>query len=183
MTVMQFDGEYKEGKTMLTWSTSSESNSSHFNVQRSFDGVHFSSIGKVTAAGNSNTLRKYALTDALSAINQPLTEVFYRLQQVDMTGDTKMSKVVRIRLNKNSLFTVLNNPVRSNITLQYQSSLAENITIRLVDASGKTVLTRQFNAVPGTNQFKLDAGQISNGVYIAELKSRAETLTLRLLKQ
>ncbi len=91
---------------------------------------------------------------------------------------------MKIKLNNvASTLALLNNPVRNTATLQYQSTVAEKVIVRLYDASGKITLTKSFDAVPGLNQFKFDASTLSSGVYITELKTRNGTFTLRLLKQ
>jgi hypothetical protein len=47
----------------LQWQTTNEINSDYFSIERSSDGLNFSGIGKVNAAGNSNGLKQYAFID------------------------------------------------------------------------------------------------------------------------
>lgn len=184
VTFLQLNGQYANGRSLLNWSTASESNSSHFIVQRSLDGLRFTGVGKVTAAGNSTTPRQYRFTDDLSTIVPPAGEIFYRLLQVDLDGETKASKVVKVQAGSDALrFTLLNNPVRNAATLKYQSTVAEKIIVSLYDADGKTAMTQQFAAAAGPNQYTLDVSALSNGVYIVALSNGKEKRTLRLLKQ
>jgi hypothetical protein len=66
----------------INWSTSSETNSDYFIVQRSQDGVLFDDVMQEIAAGNSSTLNKYSITDY-----KPYTGTsFYRVVEVDADG-------------------------------------------------------------------------------------------------
>jgi len=77
-----FDGISKGSNNVLFWSTATESNSSHFNLQKSRDGETWNTIATVNAAGNSTTNIDYDVTDynVESIVN------YYRLQQYDFDG-------------------------------------------------------------------------------------------------
>lgn len=55
--------EEPANKVLLQWQTSSETDVARFEVLRSGDGTTFSSIGQVTAVGNSTTTSRYNFTD------------------------------------------------------------------------------------------------------------------------
>ncbi|HNP54956.1 MAG TPA: hypothetical protein PKK69_10060, partial [Ferruginibacter sp.] len=64
----------------LSWKTASESNTHHFNVLRSADGIQFNQkIGEVAAAGNSQTIRAYQFIDRTPAGKWN----YYRIESVD----------------------------------------------------------------------------------------------------
>jgi len=93
-------------KVNLAWSTATETNTHHFVIERSIDGKNFTEAGTMAAAGNSNELKNYQLTDNISSLNA--TVIFYRLRQVDVDGEVTYSQTKIIRLskqtgNKNSL--------------------------------------------------------------------------------
>jgi len=74
----------KQGKNvgLLSWKTAREANSSHYDVERSTDGINFLFIGKVTANGNTSFESTYSYTD-----NAPFKGFnYYRLKQVDRDG-------------------------------------------------------------------------------------------------
>ena len=49
---------FSNSKTILKWETYSESNINKFDIERSIDGVSFTSIGSIAAVGNSNIINK-----------------------------------------------------------------------------------------------------------------------------
>jgi hypothetical protein len=68
----------------LQWTTVSEHNTSHFEVERSVDALRYDMVGSTSAAGESYALIDYSLIDA-----RPLHGLsYYRLKQVDRDGST-----------------------------------------------------------------------------------------------
>ncbi len=77
----------------LSWTTASECNSSHFEVQRSTDLWTWSVIGSVEAAGNCIGTRHYAHVDPAPVPG----ESFYRLRVVDNDGSAATSAIAGVR--------------------------------------------------------------------------------------
>lgn len=81
-------------KVRLDWATATEINSSHFVVERSTNGSDFATVAKVPAQGASNSTQAYHALDQLPASGV----YYYRLQQVDLDGTSRFSRVVPITL-------------------------------------------------------------------------------------
>lgn len=69
---------------LIQWQTASETNTSHFELQRSENGKDFDPIETVTAAGISNDLTSYATSDKKPGIS--LNRIFYRVKTVFING-------------------------------------------------------------------------------------------------
>ena len=82
-----------ERKVLNEWRTTNEINASHFNIQRSIDGVIFKTAGQVAAKGGGS----YNFADPLTSNNLPST-IFYRLQMVDKDGRIEYSPIKEINL-------------------------------------------------------------------------------------
>ena len=93
--LLDFTGKLNGTKVDLFWATSSESNSSHFEVEHSTDGQEFKAFTIVRAKGTSNSESNYAAIDPLpvKGLN------YYRLKMVDKDGAYDYSKIVIIKLN------------------------------------------------------------------------------------
>lgn len=74
-----------QNAVQITWSTATEINNNFFTIERSTDGVNFTSIGTVQGSGNSSTVKNYSFIDN-SLVNGT---IFYRLKQTDFDGTTK----------------------------------------------------------------------------------------------
>jgi hypothetical protein len=77
----------------LEWSTASEINNHHFEIERSSDNQNWETVGMIQGAGNSQSVVTYNFND-LDA--DETTEVFYRIRQVDNDGKYSWSKVVAV---------------------------------------------------------------------------------------
>ena len=170
VTWLSFTGKMAAGQVILDWSTASEQNNRHFEIERSAENQRFTKIGQVAGAGNSNTVRKYSYTDA-----EPLTgNSFYRILQVDLDGTKSYSAVVRID-NKNQLSAVniRPNPIVENleisIPIQYRGKLAGVIT----DMNGRTI--EQISLKAGLNSFS--ATSLKPGVYMLTIQQDGKLIS------
>ncbi|MFO7722194.1 MAG: hypothetical protein R6V49_03125, partial [Bacteroidales bacterium] len=94
VTLTTFKGEYLDGEGVkLTWSTATEEQNAFFDVQRSVDGLGFSSIGRVPGGGSSLMPLHYAFADPAPA--KPVS--FYRLIQHDYDGKQNPSGVIMVK--------------------------------------------------------------------------------------
>lgn len=83
-----------DGMAQLQWETIAESNTSHFDIMRSLDGLQFETMGKVRARGTSNTRQKYTFNDD-QFVFLPFI-VYYRLRSVDNDGSFSESRIVAL---------------------------------------------------------------------------------------
>ena len=80
-------------KVKVFWTTAYEKDNGYFDIQRSADGVIFTSIGRVPGVNHSGILTDYIFYD-----NNSLKGIsFYRLKQVDVDGKFSYSPIERVR--------------------------------------------------------------------------------------
>ena len=168
---------------VLNWSTSSEQNSSYFEVERSSDGSQFSGIGQVAAHGTTSLTHNYIYTDpdALQGIN------YYRLRMVDLDGKFAFSKILSIDIgNHGHGMLVYPNPVYRTANLQFNVKTTGEYKVDLISMSGQVVRTEviQVGSTQQTIPFNRDPG-ISSGVYILHAVniSTGESYEKKLLMQ
>ncbi len=180
VTLLYFDAKAAAGKVNLHWATGSESNSDHFEVERSADGIHFSFVGSVNAKGNSSTTVEYNYVDG-----KPIDGVsYYRLKQVDKDGQYVYSNTVVIRSSGASNRVLISpNPARGNTVISLSLGKAEVLSVRLIDNMGRTAKTYNVSGVPGMNQFYLnDLSNLPSGVYNLEITGSSTRIRERLVK-
>jgi len=119
-----------QGHTVdLQWTTATEQNSKYFNVERSQDGLNWSSIGQVTAAGNSQDLLQYNYVD-----QKPMTGAnYYRLQEVADDGSSIYSPIRNVDFtDAATAISWYPNPTHDRVTLTSNSNL-KSITLTSLD--------------------------------------------------
>lgn len=177
VTLLTFQGRLENTAALLTWSTSSEQNSKNFVVEKSTDGVHFSPIGTVNAAGNSSSRRDYSFRDdRLSRLNH------YRLQMNDRDGQVKTSDVVLLQYNAaEQKLLVINNPFSHFIDLRLAKE-AKQVKLQLYSASGALIAEKSLSNVSGQIHWPLNR-EISAGSYFLRGAVDDQVYTYKLVKQ
>lgn len=144
-----------QNQVNLNWVTASEINSHSFEIERSVDGVNFTSVAIVNAKGVSGRISNYQTVDR----NLPTSSVlFYRIKSVSIGGGFEYSAVQRVSLRNVSL-SISPNPANSLLYIN-ASSLIQNA--ELFDMMGKRVFATQNNK---TNSLGIDVSKLPNGNY------------------
>ena len=169
-----------DGKVLVTWVTAEEQNSSHYEVERSADGVRWEVIGRVQAAGNSSAETRYSFIDISPRLNG-----FYRIAEYDLDGQKIYSSVASDSCKEPGLFTYWPNPVRDELLVRLSATHDGMAELRLFDARGALVKVKSEKVVPGINQFGLDMHSLSKGSYtlMIVLDNGEIKRTAQLLKQ
>ncbi|WEK35022.1 MAG: Ig-like domain-containing protein [Candidatus Pseudobacter hemicellulosilyticus] len=179
VNLLSFTATGQNSKVLLQWSTAREWNNKGFELQRSGDGLHFSAIGFVDGAGNSEQQQDYQFTD-----QQPLTGVsWYRLKQLDLDNTATLSRIVAVDLAANAGFRVLPNPTTGLVTLLLNSSSLEAGTVLdLHDQTGRLLQSRQIGNRVGS--ITLDLSAYPKGIYLLSLRAAGKLLfQSKLIKQ
>jgi len=170
--LVSFSGEERDCSTYLSWRTETETNSSHFVIERSFDAINFIAIGRVTSAGNSQEVIDYNYSDHDAGLH-----TYYRLMQVDMDGHFEYSDIVRIHSKcfdngtVGDILDVFPNPVghTSNIYLKVFAPTNEMTTITIMDITGKIVGAKSIEVVEGPNLVDFSVEDLPSGTYMIKL--------------
>jgi hypothetical protein len=164
--LLEFTGSYNNGTSSLKWITEQEVSFSHFNIQRSFDGIHFTTIGAVNALGNQ-TRNQYGFADA-GLSHRTETKVYYRLQLNDVDGKYSFSKVIMFSLTQQQAgsLRIYPNPAVNEVTLAINMEKAATTQLLLTDMKGTIVkkLNPSFGA--GNNNLSIDCSSYASGTYL-----------------
>ena len=85
-------------KIDLKWSTETETDLSHFIVERSVDGINFSDAALVFAYGNTTAKADYSFADNISRLLSGA--VYYRIISISTDGKNLSSEVRIIKTDK-----------------------------------------------------------------------------------
>jgi PKD repeat protein len=165
--LVSFTGYTNKESNLLQWSTSNQTNSSAFLIERSFDGIHFSSIGNIAAAGNSTITINYTFSDDKVNMNYS----YYRLQILDKDGSATYSNIILIKRTLGITFKVAPNPIAANhpLTISINSDKAFSIHAKLVNIAGQIILQNdQKNIIAGENQWIFNIPSLLKGNYFIQ---------------
>ncbi len=173
VTLVQFKAAYNGASVELNWLTASEQNSDHFEIQRSADGVQFTAIGNVKAAGNSIS-SAYTFTDGLPYAGNN----YYRLKMVDIDGRFKYSVVLLVRSDDNKKgIAIYPNPVKDYVQMTWNNMKRGIYTIDLLLPTGQ--LVRSFGIVINNPYQVMSIRRESNwktGIYLLRISSAEKNI-------
>lgn len=177
-----FTGRLMNGAATLYWQTVQEQGASHFNLQRSINGLDFITIGKVMATGNSTTPKDYVFTDRVIT-NLGADKVHYRLQMEDLNGKQELSSIITLHPEAGSSIQLLANPVHNQVLLMVQAKEKNTYVLTIADGSGRPLITTQRIAERGMNTLAIPVQTLATGVYLLSIKSAGQFHTLRFIKR
>lgn len=152
----------------LSWKTSLEINSSHFEIERSADGKVWGSKGSVNAAGNVSVDQNYSFTDAVPVNGTN----YYRLKIVDIDAKYEYSTIKSVSFTAASLNVIAGpNPAYSFLTINVITPGNDPYRLRLISRSGQVVLDQKYAAT--NNRLQLNVSNYTDGTYFLEVTNSA----------
>ncbi|MCE7042791.1 T9SS type A sorting domain-containing protein [Dyadobacter sp. CY312] len=157
VTLLSFNAKKTEDHVSLTWATTSESNASHFEIQRSADARHFDTAGTVSAKGESSEIQNYSFLDlpATSSI------LYYRLKMIDVDGTYAFTNIRNVNFESSAdLVSVYPNPASSFIKVDAPNARS----LKIFNKMGRILHTSQ-GVVPS----RVDISSFPDGIYIVQV--------------
>lgn len=180
VSLKNFSAEAHHNSVTLSWTTSVESNSDHFELEKSTDGTSFQLLQQIPAAGNSSSEIKYSGFDGKPVYGTN----FYRLKMVDKDGRHSYSRVVAVKINQaTDELIIFPNPVTNVLRLQVPPLKNQEAIIEVGDATGKTVVTQTIRSGNYLRSTSIDISPLAKGVYMVILSDGNEKKQQRFVKQ
>ena len=176
-----FNAYCTENTTTINWQTASEHNSASFDVEKSRDGANWSVIKTLAAAGNSTTTIDYSVVDS----EKSATIVYYRLNQIDQDGVSKIYGPISATCGGTNDFTaiVYPNPTAAIVTVEMNSPIAQTVSIQICGTDGKAIVQMATSLEEGTTQIPLSIETLKAGVYSVQVNGENATNTIKLVVQ
>lgn len=176
VAITSFTGVEQQRKILLTWKVETESNLSHYEVEKSTDGIHFNRIGSVDAKGNST----YNFTDpGFSKAS------WYRLVMADRDGAKRYSAVIFFDINDaQHSFLITPNPVTDKVKLSARGQMTGGLIYSQLSNNAGAVVFRQTGNLEMAEQ-KLNSviTALPAGVYYIKLVTQINSQVLKFIKQ
>ena len=174
--LISFNGVAGPGGVDLIWKTAMELNNDYFDLQRSSDGVHFTSIAHIPGAGNSNTTITYPYRDAEVTSGV----VYYQLVQHDFDGTVAYSKIVVVHFDKAGATPVIIAPNPFSNSFVLTKIFSETATVSVYDILGR--LLEQKITTPEESSIELGQN-LANGSYVVQYLTGSNAYTIHVEKK
>ncbi len=172
--LISFEAKAQENQVQLTWTTSKETNSAGFEIERSQNGKDFTKIGFVKSEankGNSYESLGYVFIDE----SPNLENNYYRLKQLDLDGKFEYSKIKSVIMENEDAIKVFPNPTSDFVKIETHGTKIR--LLELLDAKGSVVF--KANNV----QTNIDLTGKSPGIYFLKIvKENGKVEVKKVLK-
>lgn len=164
----------------LEWTTAAEHDNAFFTLERSVDGIEFTTVAEMPGAGNSEELKQYRWSgEAHDQAN------YYRLSQTDGNGITSHFAAIRSQSCNRAAagLSILSQPGEATLIVEYKST-EERGAVQLVisDSYGNELLVKDKEVGEGSNIFMLDVSTLAGGAYLLMAKNGGQSAYRRFLK-
>jgi hypothetical protein len=172
--LLYFKGQADGCTVSLRWATATEQNAKSFEVWRSEDGVRYTKITEIQAAGNSNNTRFYAFTDT-----KPLRNNYYKLVQTDFDGRSQVFTLTT-KIVTNGCFEDTNNGISglypnpngiNDLYVKFYTDRTDTETANFIiyDMLGRVMQTYPVTLTRGANLINLDISELLSGTYSVKI--------------
>lgn len=160
ITLTDFYGELNNELVDLYWHTQNEVNSNFFRIEKSRNGIDFSTIAQVPAKGNSNALNDYSVTDDAPFIGMN----YYRLSLIDNEGIIRYSDILNInRAGSSEEILLAPNPVHDQISVH--TNIDDTVLLmEWFSVSGEKIFSSPFSG-----STTVDVSTFPKGIYLVHI--------------
>jgi len=166
----EFFGSIEDCKAFLKWSTQSETDFSHFELEKSIDGEKFQTIATIQGNGSATKPTSYSYVDLqLRTIN------LYRLKSVDLDGTVSYSKLISLTEEGCAgtvEFNIFPNPANeSTINIQFNSEFeSDDVMLEFTDVLGRVLMEIPVSIQLGINNYNVNIEKLADATYFVGFK-------------
>jgi hypothetical protein len=163
-------------QVQLRWDVAAETNTKGYEIERSFDGSNFTTIGFVAASQKPT----YFFSDAMQKAKQ-----FYRLKMIDNDGTYAYSKtaIVQFTLTGKQI-SIVPNPVVHQVNLISNGiDAATEVSIEVVNMHGARISTFKGSLQQAQQSLSNVLVQQPTGMYLFKINVGEQQQSIRVLKQ
>ena len=182
LNLLSFNGMTEDNINKLNWVTDNEVNVSHFELEKSVDGINFRTIGTIPSNQFGSGRNYYNFND-----DNPFPNTnYYRLKTIDIDGMSYKSNIVALENDGQiEIGKLYPNPTNDIIRYNYTSAMGELIEVKVLDLVGKVLLKKEFDLQIGFNSSPISLSELPSGSYMISIThiSQGITNSTKVIKQ
>ncbi len=166
--LIDFNGAVAGSTVRLDWKVLNNYVVNYFDVERSTDGIHFTTVGRVEAQSSHDAVAYYSYIDPVGDLAGQ--SIFYRIRLQENGTAYQYSPVIKLSLKTAGVTSVVIYPVPARDILQLEVNAATDngVQVYIYDFNGQLVRSLKRTVHKGFNQISLDdLVQKPAGVYTA----------------
>jgi len=180
--LISFQGNMnKNNKVTLNWTVADNEIANNFEIERSFNGKDFTTVGVVLASEKMGT-ENYMFYETTAGTDK----VMYRLKMIDKNHEVDYSRILIFQLKSaiTNNIKIIGNPVNDKLTFSYTAPATQLVNVKVYDISGRIVLNNKVNSLEGSNVISLPlSSTFKAGIYVVEVNNGTELQSSKFVKQ
>lgn len=168
--LIRLEAKQDGGNALVQWTTATEMNTHHFNIEKSNDGILFTTIGRIAAAGNSVVPIDYSFLD--NEVENGIS--YYRISTIDWDGSISFSPVVALNYHQEMAIEIF----QSSDLIRVLGLDESMIHVSLVSISGQIL-----SQTSGEKNILMSTQNIPDGMYLLFAECNGFTTVKKLLVQ
>lgn len=180
--LLSFSGKEQNAKAVLNWITSRENEPLRFEIEKSTDGINFTTVGVVNShLAYGEEQNHYSFTDPA-----PLNgRTYYRIKMKNANSRSVYSRTIQLSGKTEALdFLSVINPFSQALVFEVIAEQGGRTELELYNATGKLVKKTEQEIAKGISRLRLDdTSPLSAGVYFLRVKQGGHIIQKRVVKQ
>ena len=180
--LISFQGNInKSNRVSLEWKVASNETIDQFEIQRSYDGNEFKTIGIVFTSEKKDR-EDYMFYETINSFDKAM----YRLKMIDKNNNVTYSKILvfQAKTITTSNIKIIGNPVNDKLTFNYSSFTEQVIDVKIYDMTGRVIMSNKINSLEGSNTISFPlASNFKTNMYVLEVNNGSGIQTAKFIKQ
>ncbi|NOT91483.1 Ig-like domain-containing protein [Ferruginibacter sp.] len=178
---LNFAGSPQNTQVLLNWAIITTKDVERFEIERSLDNATYTKVGTATGTTKLNEQQNFGYTDNITGISNDV--IYYRLKVIGKAGEIKYSNILVVRQNQTKTpVSIMPNPAHEYVSVRFFVEKGSEVTLRLIDNIGKTVLIQKQKVAKGNNTVQLNnLTKYSAGVYTLQVLVNDEIVSQKLI--
>lgn len=170
--LVSFQGRLDGRQALLNWETASESEFSHFLIEKSNDGKTYETIGRIESLNQADGA-VYSFVDS-----DIFEHNYYRLKAVDLDGTYEYSHVIYLETNTDKTLHAYPNPTSNTLNLNWEMK-GETFSYEIWNGIGQRILQGQTNE----SSMSIDMSSLECGIYYLKLMNEnGQLMSTQIIK-
>jgi hypothetical protein len=172
-----FNSQCANGKVNLLWKTQGSTNSMNFTIERSVNGINWTSVGTLASAGTTGEEKSYTYSDISSGGN-----IFYRIVETAYDGQKTYSAIIKNNCGSNPVFSLYPNPVTDKAMLNIYLGEPGRIRYYITDSKGSVVVRQEEQLPAGNSQLPVAVSTLTPGIYTLMANWGGSSQSIKFIK-
>ena len=177
-----FTVQTEDNEDVIKWTANSNSSIKYFILEYSKNEIDFEMI-KAWQAGTYVSFGQ-SYSESVEGFNSGV--YYYRLKAIDFDDNIFIvSNTVKIdrHTEQLSIYNIYPIPTTNLLNIQFNTKTANNLTIKIIDITGKNLIEEEYNSRAGINRLTLDVGFLSTGTYFLNISDGTHLVVKKIIKE